>query len=63
MTISKEKESNRSSVAELGHVVDMLTTAEAAGLEPEVVWSFGNERASGHEVEQAVENALYEWDI
>jgi len=52
-----------SEVAELGEIMDMLKQAEEVSLQVEVVWSFGNERASGHDVAQACVNALYEWDI
>lgn len=44
-------------------VLEMLKEARKYHLEVEVVYSFGNERASGVPIEQACANALYEWDI
>jgi hypothetical protein len=41
----------------------MLEAAEREGLLVEVVWTFGNLRNSGDNVEDASKSALYEWDI
>lgn len=41
----------------------MLASANAHHLLTEVVWSFGNDRAGGSSVREAVEFALSEWDL
>lgn len=49
--------------AELAVISCMLDKAMPFGLITEVIWSFGQARASGHDVGQAAAFALAEWDL
>jgi hypothetical protein len=44
-------------------ICDMLAAAETFDLTAEVVWSFGNDRAGGSSVKEAVDFAMSEWDL
>jgi hypothetical protein len=48
---------------DMADICDMLVAAEEHGLVAEVVWSFGNDRAGGSSVKEAVAFALSEWDL
>lgn len=44
-------------------IISMLETAEKHNLVAEVVYSFGNARYNGLDIDEAIEEALLDWDI
>lgn len=48
---------------ELDWIAKMLKAAASAGLEAEAIWSFGQGRAKGMSVIEAINFALSEWDL
>lgn len=60
---SEELPADDSTAKNMDSIAGMITQATKHGLLVEVVWSFGNERASGSDTVNASNNALYEWDI